>query len=43
MNCALRHNFVIYNYAQSLAPKKERKRPEKALIPKPIILSFMDK
>lgn len=43
MNCAFRHNFIIYNYAQSLAPKKKRKRSEKALIPKPIILSFVDK
>jgi len=39
INCAFRHNFVIYSYAS----KKRRKRSEKALIPKPITLSVMDK
>lgn len=42
MNCPFRHNSVIYNYVQSLAPKKKRERSakEKALTPKAILSSF---
>lgn len=43
MNCAFRHYFISYNYTKSPAPRKKRERSEKALISKPIILSFKDK